>query len=257
MHNSVDCNGTEAVMLQVSNLSKTYPNGVKVLKDISFSLENGGSTSIIGSNGSGKSTLLRCLLRLIEPDSGSVKMFGSELSTAKKRELRKIRSQVGFVFQKHNLVSKLSVLSNVLHGNLSKKSSPRNWYHSFATKEAREEAMECLKMVGLEDLARRGANEISGGQSQRVAIARALMQKPKVIFADEPVASLDPKNGEEVMELFTKLSREQNITLVFVSHNIDHAIGYSERVLGMKDGMLDFNMLTSEINRDEIGALYG
>lgn len=167
-----------------------------------------------------------------------------------------MRSQVGFVFQKHNLISKLSVLSNVIHGSLSHKSGPRHWYQSLSPKAYREEAMECLKAVGLEKFAKRKTTEISGGQSQRVAIARALMQRPKIILADEPVASLDPKNGEHVMELFYSLAKEHNITLVFVSHNVDHAIRYSDRVLGMNQGCLDLDKASSGCSQEEIGCIY-
>ncbi|MEA1913914.1 MAG: phosphonate ABC transporter ATP-binding protein [Campylobacterota bacterium] len=239
----------------VENLSKSY-NDTKVLKDISFSIDEGSITAIVGSNGSGKSTLLRTLLRLIEPDEGNISFLGKDITGLKKKQLRKVRSQVGFVFQKHNLVTKLSVLTNVIHGNLSEKKGPRYWFESLSPKKCREEAMDCLHLVGMEKFAKRKTSKISGGQSQRVAIARALMQKPKIILADEPVASLDPKNGEKVMELFYNLAREKKITLVFVSHNVNHALKYSDRIIALQDGEIIIDKETKECKKDEIGNIY-
>jgi phosphonate transport system ATP-binding protein len=239
----------------VKKLNKSYGD-TRVLKDISFAINESSTTSIIGSNGSGKSTLLRSLLRLIEPDSGNIHFLGDDITKIKKKKLRKVRSQVGFVFQKHNLVPKLSVLSNVIHGSLSQKKGPRYWYESLAPKKCRDEAMECLRLVGLEKFAKRKSTEISGGQSQRVAIARALMQKPKIILADEPVASLDPKNGEKIMELFYNLAKEKDITLVFVSHNVDHALKYSDRIIGLNSGKIEIDKKTKDCTKEEIGDIY-
>ena len=239
----------------MEKLNKSYKD-TKVLNDISFSIEKGSITSIIGSNGSGKSTLLRCLLRLIEPDNGQIYLFEKDITKIKKKKLRKIRAQVGFVFQKHNLVPKLSVLSNVIHGNLSTKKGPRFWFESISPKECRKEAMQCLKAVGIEKLAKKKSTEISGGQSQRVAIARALMQKPELILADEPVASLDPKNGEKIMELFYKLAKEKEITLIFVSHNVEHALKYSDRIIGLNAGKIFIDKASKDCTKKEIGHLY-
>ncbi|HHH21058.1 MAG TPA: phosphonate ABC transporter ATP-binding protein [Nitratifractor sp.] len=246
---------TPREILLVKNLNKSYAQ-TKVLTDVSFAINEGTTTSIIGSNGSGKSTLLRTLLRLIEPDSGEIHFLDRDITKIKKKELRKVRSQVGFVFQKHNLVPKLSVLSNVMHGKLSEKKGPRYWYESLAPKQCREEAMESLRAVGLEDFAKRKTTDISGGQSQRVAIARALMQKPKIIFADEPVASLDPKNGEKIMELFYNLAKEKNITLIFVSHNVDHALNYSDRVIALNRGVINIDKDSKSCTKDAIGCIY-
>lgn len=239
----------------VKNLVKSY-NGTKVLNDVSFSIQEGSIISIVGSNGSGKSTLLRSLLRLIEPDSGTIHFLGENITKIKKKKLRKVRAQVGFVFQKHNLVPKLSVLSNVIHGNLSSKKGPRYWFESLSPKNCRAEAMECLRAVGMEDYAKRKSTKISGGQSQRVAIARALMQKPQLILADEPVASLDPKNGEKIMKLFYNLAKENNITLIFVSHNVEHALKYSDRVIGLNSGRIYIDKSSKKCSKEEIGDLY-
>lgn len=239
----------------MKNLNKSYDDA-KVLKDISFVIRENSTTSIIGSNGSGKSTLLRSLLRLIEPDSGSIYFMGDDITKIKNNKLRKVRSQVGFIFQKHNLVPNLSVLSNVIHGSLFQKKGPLYWYESLTPKKCREEAMKCLRLVGLEEFAKRKSTDISGGQSQRVAIARALMQKPKIILADEPVASLDPKNGEKIMELFYNLAKQKDITLIFVSHNVDHALKYSDRIIGLNSGEIKIDKKTKNCNKDEIRYIY-
>lgn len=228
--------------LKVKALAKTFKGAAAaVWSDVSFMVEDGESVAIIGGNGTGKSTLLRCCLGLIESDAGSVHLHGQALTTAKQGNLRSLRASVGFVFQKHNLVPRLSVLTNVMHGGMARRRSPRMWHHAIARSEDREYAMHCLESVGLADLATRRADQLSGGQSQRVAIARALMQQPKMIFADEPVASLDPQAGEDVMEAFTDLVRDKGLTLVFVSHHLDHAIRYADRILALRAGRLDLD----------------
>lgn len=223
--------------LVVEGLSKRYPGATRaVFDEVSFSVGRGEQVAIIGSNGAGKSTLLRCCLRLLEPDSGRVLLNGHDLTEAHGRGLRRARAGVGMVFQKHNLVPRLSVLSNVIHGALARHPGPRTWFQSLARAEDRAYAMHCLELVGLADLAAQRADRLSGGQSQRVAIARALMQQPRALFADEPAASLDPIAGEEVMALFAELARREGLTLVFVSHHLDHALTYAKRIIGLRDG---------------------
>jgi len=243
--------------LRVSGLSKTYSDGaVEVFRDVSFSVPNGQAVALIGANGTGKSTLLRCCLRLIEPDCGDITINGQDLSRQSGRALRKSRARVGFVFQKHNLAPRLSVLSNVCHGGLAQGRGLRAWSHRIAGKREREHALQCLDQVGLADLAARRADHLSGGQSQRVAIARALMQKPDVLFADEPVASLDPQAGEDIMDLFRRLNREHGLTFVFVSHQLDHALAYSDRILGLKDKALVLDAPSSQHSVSSLRGLY-
>ena len=244
----------KSIDLEVEGLSKSFNGKDYVFKDISFSMGHDEAVALIGANGSGKSTLLRCCLYLIQPTSGIVRLFGKPVNPKHKSDLRELRSQVGFVFQQHNLVPRLSVLTNVVHGELSNSRSPRLWYQGLAPAEVRNKALTCLEQVGLADLADRRAQDLSGGQSQRVAIARALMQSPRMIVADEPVASLDPQAGEEVMELFVKLIHEHGISLIFVSHHLEHALRYSERIIGLKDGKLD---LDSTPAAESIGSLRG
>jgi phosphonate transport system ATP-binding protein len=230
------------VTLQVEGLSKSFKGFESpVFRDVSFRIAEGQSVALIGANGSGKSTLFRCCVRLIEPDTGKIALFGEDLSSKKGRSLKRARSRVGFVFQKHCLVPRLSALTNVLHGNLAHRSGPRNWVQSLARRDDRQRALDCLQQVGLADLAYQRCDQLSGGQSQRVAIARALMQEPSILFADEPTASLDPQSGEEVMELFARLSRLHKLTLFFVSHHVEHALHYADRILGLRSSRLQLD----------------
>lgn len=246
------------IALRVKGLRKTFADGsVEVFHDVSFDVPEGQAVALIGANGAGKSTLLRCCLRLIEPDRGHITINGLDLSAQSGRALRKSRARVGFVFQKHNLVPRLSVLSNVCHGALAHGHGVRAWSHGLAHKHEREHALYCLDQVGLADLATRRADHLSGGQSQRVAIARALMQKPEVLFADEPVASLDPHAGEEIMELFRNLNQRHGLTLVFVSHQLHHALSYADRVLGLKDKTLVLDSSTQDQSEHSLRDLYG
>ncbi len=223
--------------LVVEGLGKRYPGAARaVFAEVSFRIGSGEQVAIIGANGAGKSTLLRCCLRLLEPDVGRVLLNGHDLTGAHGHALRRARAGVGMVFQKHHLVPRLSVISNVIHGALARHPGPRTWFQSLARAEDRAYAMYCLELVGLADLAGQRADRLSGGQSQRVAIARALMQRPRALFADEPAASLDPIAGEEVMALFADLAQREGLTLVFVSHHLDHALTYAKRIIGLRDG---------------------
>ena len=243
--------------LRVCGLSKQFEGAATpVWSNVSFEVPRGQRVAIVGGNGAGKSTLLRCCMRLVEPDSGSVEFAGQSVTGLGLRPLAKARSQVGFVFQKHNLVSRLSVLTNVLHGAMAYSRTPRLWFHSIATREHRDYAMHCLEQVHLGHLSGRYAGELSGGQSQRVAIARVLMQKPKMIFADEPVASLDPQAGEDVMQVFSALVRSQNLTLVFVTHHLDHALHYADRVLGLRDSKLHLDAVSQQLSVQQLRGMY-
>lgn len=243
--------------LQVEKLAKRF-NGMEkpVWSEISFHVPAGQSVAIIGGNGTGKSTLLRCCLRLIEPNGGDIHLHGEKLTGAGSGHLRRMRSSVGFVFQKHNLVPRLSVLTNVVHGGMARARGPRYWHHALAGGEERQFAMHCLEQVGLAALAGRRADHLSGGQSQRVAIARALMQRPRMIFADEPVASLDPQAGEEVMETFARLGREHGLTLIFVSHHLEHALNYADRILGLRGGCLELDTPSASQDIQSLRTLY-
>jgi phosphonate transport system ATP-binding protein len=211
---------------------------------------------LIGGNGSGKSTLLKCCLRLTEPDAGEIRFLGEPIRRLGKSDLRRLRSRVGLVFQQHNLVPRLSVLTNVIHGAMGRCFGPGTWLQATASSKLRAEAMTCLEKVGLSHLAQSRTDKLSGGESQRVAIARALMQRPRFMMADEPVASLDPKVGQEVMGFFVELARQENITLLFVSHDLDHALTYADRLLGLKDGRLVLDEHTRQLSKSSLRAVY-
>jgi phosphonate transport system ATP-binding protein len=247
---------TAPVLLAVEGLLKRYEAGEPVLRDIGFRLQAGEAVALIGANGSGKSTLLHCCTRLIEPSAGRIELLGEEIAGLSRRGLRRLRARVGLVSQRHNLVGRLPVLSNVLHGALARDGGPRHWRQAFASRAAREEALYWLEQVGLADFAARRADRLSGGQSQRVAIARALMQRPARLMADEPVASLDPQAGEEVMALFAELARDHGLTLFFTTHHLQHALDYGGRVLALKRGLLALDAASGTLRAEELRGLY-
>jgi phosphonate transport system ATP-binding protein len=232
------------VAIAATGIAKRFGDGPAVLADVDLTVHRGEAVALIGANGAGKSTLLRCLLRLVEPDAGEVLVLGERVTGLSSRALRRVRGRVGFVFQKHNLVPRLSVLTNVVHGALG-RAGLAAMHHATAPASLRAEALAALDRVGLARLARQRADTLSGGQSQRVAIARALMQRPDALFADEPVASLDPAAGEEVMTLFSRLAREAGLTLLFTTHNMAHALGHADRVIGLRAGRIAIDQRAS------------
>ncbi|KAJ54287.1 ABC transporter [Actibacterium mucosum KCTC 23349] len=243
------------VDIRVTGLSKTFGD-VQIFKDISFGLSRGEAVAIVGANGTGKSTLLRCLMGLIPADGGTVDVLGTEVTSANAQALRAMRGQIGLVSQKHNLVPRLSVLSNVVQGLLGKHSGIRHWSQALAPAASRDAAMEALQRVGLAHLADRRADRLSGGQSQRVAIARALVGKPKILIADEPTASLDPSAGEDVMDLFFGLAKDEGVTVVFISHNITHALQYGDRILGLSGGKMPLDSRADKLSETDLRGLY-
>jgi phosphonate transport system ATP-binding protein len=239
--------GSTAVgpVLAVSGLVKSFDNR-RILNGLDFAVAPGQSTALIGANGSGKSTLLKCLIRLIEPSDGRIEMLDRDVRALAPRELRAFRAQVGMVWQRHNLVPRLSALSNVVHGVQSRLSGPRIWFQSLAPAEVRAEAMANLDRVGLADRAVARVDSLSGGQQQRVAIARMLMQRPAFILADEPDASLDPQTGEEVMALLLGLVREKGLSLLMISHRLEHTLQFSDRILGLAQGRIALDLPTAQ-----------
>ncbi len=242
--------------LVVGGLIKQFGEAT-ILDGVGLSVPRGQSVALIGSNGAGKSTMLRCCLRLIEPDAGEVSLLGEDIRALGATGLRRLRRRIGFVFQKHNLVPRASALTNVLHGAIARSRSPRLWHQVMASRQAREEAMACLEQVGLADFAERRADRLSGGQSQRIAIARTLMQRPDIVMADEPAASLDPVAAEEVMALLYSLMRKQGLTLIYTSHNLRHAIDYADRVVGLRGGRIAFDQATDGQDSASLEAVYG
>ncbi|MBB4023168.1 MULTISPECIES: phosphonate ABC transporter ATP-binding protein [Actibacterium] len=242
--------------LAVAGLTKAYGPAAPVFTDVSFSVARGEAVALVGANGTGKSTLLRCALGLIAPTRGTVDILGTRIGPGATAQMRGLRAQTGLVAQKHNLVPRLSVLSNVIHGLLGQGAGPRYWTHMLAPAEARDAAMAALEKVSMADFAHRRADRLSGGQSQRVAIARALVGRPRLLIADEPTASLDPAAGEEVMALFFSLVRREGVTVIFISHNMSHALSYGDRVLGLARGQLRLNAPARDLKIADLRGLY-
>ncbi len=246
---------TAGPVLSVSGLAMSF-GANDVLQGVDFTVHTGIATALIGANGSGKSTAMKCLIRLVEPTGGRIELLGRDVLTLGNRDLRRFRSQVGMVWQRHNLVPRLSALTNVLHGMQSRASGPRTWFQSLARAEARAEALACLARVGLSEKALQRVDSLSGGQQQRVAIARMLMQRPRVILADEPDASLDPQSGEEVMRLLASLAREDGLTLIFISHRMEHTLAFSDHILGLQGGRIVMNRRTTETDADQLRRFF-
>ncbi len=241
--------------VSIRGLSKSFSASKRVFSDISLDIAPGSLVALIGANGAGKSTLLRCIPRLIEPDHGSVRVLGNDIAGSA-RQLRRIRSRIGFVFQKHNLVGRLSALTNVVHGAQARGFGMRAWSQALAPQELRSEALDCLARVGLSAAAAQRADSLSGGQSQRVAIARALMQRPDIVLADEPAASLDPQAGDEVMQLFAALMRKEAKTVVYTSHNLTHALAFADRVIAIGGGKIVLDSPAASLKESELRGLY-
>jgi phosphonate transport system ATP-binding protein len=248
---------TRTADLSVRGLTKSFGRAAPIFSDLSFDVARGASVALVGANGTGKSTLLRCCLGLIPADRGRVELLGQDTAAMAAGARRRLRACTGLVAQSHNLVPRLSVLSNVINGLLGQGAGPRYWSHVLAPRAARAAAMAALDKVGLAHLALRRADGLSGGQSQRVAIARALVHRPRFLIADEPTASLDPAAGEEIMALFFRLVRSEGVTVIFTSHNVAHALGYGDRILGLAGGRLAIDAPARDLTRGDLGALYG
>lgn len=246
---------TLSAAISVKDICKSFKPGRLVLDHVSLEVAPGSLVALIGANGTGKSTLLRLIPRLIEPDRGDVAIFSQQVAKGGK-QLRQVRRRIGFVFQKHNLVGRLSALTNVIHGAQARGFSFRAWGQCLAPQLLRNEAMACLERVGLAEVAGQRADSLSGGQSQRIAIARALMQRPDIVLADEPAASLDPQAGDEVMRLFLSLMREERKTVVFTSHNLNHALDYADRVIGLNEGKVVLDILAAGLRESDLRGLY-
>jgi phosphonate transport system ATP-binding protein len=243
-------------MLKIENLTKIYENGFKALDNINLEIPDGQFVSIIGLSGSGKSTLLRCINRLIDPSDGRILWNDLDITAATDDELRQIRRRIGMIFQQFNLVKRSSVLTNVLSGRLG-YINPIFSLVNYVPGQEKERAMAALTRVGIADKAKNRASALSGGQQQRVGIARALMQEPELMLADEPVASLDPATSHSVMKYLVQLNKEDGITVLCSLHFLSLARAYSDRVIALKDGKVEFDGLPSEIDEERFKLIYG
>jgi len=243
-------------MLKVENLTKTYLNGTQALRNVSFEVKDGEFLAVIGLSGSGKSTLLRCINRLIEPTSGKIYWDGQDITAIPISEMRKIRRQIGMIFQQFNLVKRSSVMTNVLSGRLGYVNTLSSSLHLFSPAD-KAKAVASLEQVGLANKANVRADSLSGGQQQRVGIARALMQDPRLILADEPVASLDPVLAHSILKYLEQLNKERGITVLCSLHFLDLVHRYATSAIALKDGELVFQGLPKQIDDSQFKAIYG
>ena len=243
-------------MLRVEHLTKVYPNGTQALKDVSFQVEDGEFLAVIGLSGSGKSTLLRCINRLIEPTSGKIVWNDVDVTATPSSEMRNVRRQIGMVFQQFNLVKRSSVMTNTLSGRLGYVSPYQSLFNYFSPAD-HQRAVDNLAQLGLADKAHVRADSLSGGQQQRVGIARALMQEPKLVLADEPVASLDPVLAHSILKYLEQMNKERKITVLCSLHFLDLVHRYATRAIALKDGQLVFEGLPKEIDDAQFKAIYG
>lgn len=224
-----------ATLLEFRNVFKKYGRDTTALSDVSFSVEAGAFVSVIGPSGAGKSTLLRCINRMVDASRGEIVFDGINTQSLKKRDLRKLRTKIGMIFQHYNLVNRLSVIENVLHGRLGYKSTIAGVLGLYKEEEKRQ-AFELLSVLGLEEQVYKRCDQLSGGQKQRVGIARALIQNPKMLLCDEPIASLDPNASKVIMEHLKDISSTMGITVLINLHQVEVALKYSDQVIGLNGG---------------------
>lgn len=247
-------------IVEIKSVNKRFGRGPVVLNDINLSIREGEMVALIGASGSGKSTLLRtiCGLEVADKGVGRISLFGQITQTGGKclPAQRAVRSQVGVIFQQFNLVTRLSLLTNVLVGRLGRIPKWRGLVGLFPEAD-RIKALKALDRVGMAEKARQRASTLSGGQQQRGAIARALTQEARLILADEPIASLDPASAERVMETLCTINREDGVTVIVSLHQIDHAFKHCHRIIALKDGAVAYDGTTEGISPQEIASLYG
>ena len=241
-------------LLEMKNVSKSY-GATQALKDISLTIEKGQFVSVIGPSGAGKSTLLRCVNRLVDVTRGAIILDGQDITKVRGRELRRVRTKTGMIFQNYNLVNRLSVIENVLHGRLGHKLTLTGAI-GYYTEAEKEQAFRILEKLGLTDQAYKRCDALSGGQKQRVGIARALMQEPKLILCDEPIASLDPNSARVIMDYLYDINRTMNITCILNLHQVEVAMKYSERIIGLTAGGILYDGPATRLDKATIHRIY-
>ena len=242
-------------MLEIRKVTRRFGKNVAV-DSVDLEIAAGQMVGVIGRSGAGKSTLLRMINRLVDPSEGSIVYDGTEVSKLRGTALRAWQRDCAMIFQQFNLVPRLDVLTNVLLGRLNHRSTGANLLGLFS-REERIQAIAALERLGIAQTALQRAGTLSGGQQQRVAIARALMQQPKMILADEPIASLDPLNAKIVMDSLADINRREGITVIVNLHTLDTARAYCERVVGMAAGEIVFDGPASELTTDAVRMIYG
>lgn len=245
-------------VLSVHALHYRHANQPQLFDDLTLSIFRGERVALLGANGAGKSTLFRLILGLIPASQGDIRWFGNNLQQARRsKTIAPLNQRIAFIPQHHGLSLRLSVLSNVIHGRLSRGHTLRRSYQALAFASERNEATELIRKVGLESKALQPCQELSGGESQRVALARALFVRPEVIIADEPAASLDPSIAIEMMDLLTDETRESQCTILFATHSLAHAFRFSDRLIVLRSGRVVLDSSTNLCTEDEVWKHYG
>lgn len=243
-------------LLKVEGLGKSYTADKQILKNIDFEIKAGEFVSIIGPSGAGKSTMLRCMNRMIEFNEGKITFNNEDIGSLNKKDLRKVRRNIGMVFQHYNLVPRLTVLENVLHGRFGYKTTLQGILGRY-TEEEKELAFYLLEKLGIHEHAYKRCDQLSGGQQQRVGICRALIQEPKLILCDEPIASLDPNSSKIIMDHLKTICTEMGITCLVNLHQVEVAQHYSTRIIGLNKGQVVFNGTSRELTDTQIHKIYG
>lgn len=243
-------------MIKFDKVNKVYPNGLHALKNVSLEINQGEFVAIIGLSGAGKSTLLRTINRMHDISEGSLILNGQEIKNLKGKDLRTFRRKVGMVFQSFNLVTRTTVINNVLTSRVPDMPLWKSIIGLYS-KEDKIIALEALDKVGILDKAYVRADQLSGGQQQRVALARTLAQKPEIILADEPVAALDPITATQVMDDFKKINKELNMSVLINIHHVDLALKYADRVIGIKAGEIVYDGAAKDVTNEVLKQIYG
>jgi len=242
-------------MIEFVHVGKTYPNGVQGLKDVNLKIEQGEFVAIIGLSGAGKSTLIRTINRMIDVTEGQVLVDNVDVMTLHGKSLRRFRRHIGMIFQSFNLVTRSTVIKNVLTSMVPDMSFFRVLFGIF-TKKQELAALAALDKVGILDKAYTRCDQLSGGQQQRVALARTLNQNPSIILADEPVAALDPVTANQVMSDFKRINQELNISILINIHHVDLALDFADRVIGIRAGEIVYDGPVADVTQDILDIIY-
>ncbi|WP_276353095.1 phosphonate ABC transporter ATP-binding protein [Cohnella caldifontis] len=243
-------------MIEFKNVDKTYANGTSALKNINLAIEQGEFVAVIGLSGAGKSTLIRCINRMHDITGGQLHVDGVDVAKLRGSQIRRFRRRIGMIFQSFNLVTRTTVIKNVLVSFVPDLPLWRKWFGVF-TREQKIKALEALDKVGILDKAFVRVDQLSGGQQQRVALARTLAQNPDIILADEPIASLDPVTSRMVMDDFKRINRDMNISVIMNIHHVEVALEYADRIIGIRKGEVVFDGKSERVTKEILDDIYG
>jgi phosphonate transport system ATP-binding protein len=243
-------------MLELQQLSKRYATGDLALDRVDLVVPAGQVMALIGPSGAGKSTLIRCINRLVQPTSGRVLLAGEDITALSRSALRRARRAMGMIFQEYALIERLTVMENVLSGQLGYVGFWRSYFRRFPV-AAVEQAFATLERVGLADMVDKRADALSGGQRQRVGIARALLQNPRILLVDEPTASLDPKTSRQIMRLLIEVCAERGLAAIVNIHDVSLAQQFAQRIVGLRAGRIVFDGTAASLNAEALTTIYG